>query len=272
MVKFTTQFRKDYKLAIKRGLKIELLEQIVALLAAGQSLPEKNKDHALTGNWVGHRECHILPAWFLVYRVEDDVLVLTLTLVICLESNRYEKAVVALSLRRLFEYLTPYATTATSPASHQTTFEKYELAYQYMRFWRTFLYQHVCRCTHNVEHDSDIFYDVSVCYRQWYWRCGAFYGFLITRPAQRNESIHYVPQDRSKTARKKERACGRFRSSEPPTSPCYSNKKATSFSADGFGPSGESRTHGLLNPIQARYQTALHPVNRAVSNQLDYYN
>ena len=39
-----------------------------------------------------------------------------------------------------------------------------------------------------------------------------------------------------------------------------------------FGPSGESRTHGLLNPIQARYQTALHPVNRAVSNQLDYYN
>lgn len=79
MVKFTTQFRKDYKLAIKRGLKIELLEQIVALLAAGQSLPEKNKDHALIGNWVGHRECHILPDWLLVYRVEDDVLVLTLT-------------------------------------------------------------------------------------------------------------------------------------------------------------------------------------------------
>ena len=79
VVKFTTQFRKDYKLAIKRGLKIELLEQIVALLAAGQSLPDKNKDHALAGNWVGHRECHILPDWLLVYRVEDDVLVLTLT-------------------------------------------------------------------------------------------------------------------------------------------------------------------------------------------------
>ena len=47
VIKFTTQFRKDYKLAMKRGLKIELLEQIVALLAAGQSLPEKNKDHAL---------------------------------------------------------------------------------------------------------------------------------------------------------------------------------------------------------------------------------
>lgn len=79
VVKFTTQFRKDYKLAMKCGLKIELLEQVIMLLAAGETLPEKNKDHALTGNWVGHRECHILPDWLLVYRVEDDVLVLTLT-------------------------------------------------------------------------------------------------------------------------------------------------------------------------------------------------
>lgn len=79
VVKFTTQFQKDYKLAMKRGLKIELLEQVIMLLAAGETLPEKNKDHALTGNWVGHRECHILPDWLLVYRVEDDVLVLTLT-------------------------------------------------------------------------------------------------------------------------------------------------------------------------------------------------
>lgn len=79
VVKFTTQFRKDYKLAMKRGLKIELLERVIMLLATGETLPEKNKDHALTGNWVGHRECHILPDWLLVYRVEDDILVLTLT-------------------------------------------------------------------------------------------------------------------------------------------------------------------------------------------------
>lgn len=79
VVKFTTQFRKDYKLAMKRGLKIELLERVIMLLASGEALPEKNKDHALTGNWVGHRECHILPDWLLVYRIEDDVLVLTLT-------------------------------------------------------------------------------------------------------------------------------------------------------------------------------------------------
>ena len=78
-VKPTTQFKKDYKLAIKRGLKISLLEDIITVLAMGESLPDKNKDHALAGNWVGHRECHIQPDWLLVYRIEDDVLVLTLT-------------------------------------------------------------------------------------------------------------------------------------------------------------------------------------------------
>ena len=77
-VKITTQFKKDYKLAIKRGLKIALLEDVVAALAMGESLPEKNKDHALTGNWTGYRECHIQPDWLLVYYIEDDVLVLTL--------------------------------------------------------------------------------------------------------------------------------------------------------------------------------------------------
>lgn len=77
-VKTTTLFKKDFKLAMKRGLNVELLENIIALLAMGKPLPAKNKDHALTGNWVGHRECHILPDWLLIYRVEDDVLVLTL--------------------------------------------------------------------------------------------------------------------------------------------------------------------------------------------------
>ena len=50
-----------------------------------------------------------------------------------------------------------------------------------------------------------------------------------------------------------------------PEKPRYNNKKATSRKTDGFGPSGESRTHGLLNPIQARYKTALHPEVVAVS-------
>lgn len=78
IVKPTTQFKKDYKLAVKRGLKIDLLKDIIAALAMGEKLPEKNKDHALTGNWVGHRECHILPDWLLIYRIEEEVLVLTL--------------------------------------------------------------------------------------------------------------------------------------------------------------------------------------------------
>lgn len=77
-VKSTTQFKKDFKLAMKRGLKIELLEKVIASLAMGETLCEKYKDHALTGNWVGHRECHVLPNWLLIYRIEDEVLVLTL--------------------------------------------------------------------------------------------------------------------------------------------------------------------------------------------------
>lgn len=78
-VKTTTQFKRDYKLAMRRGLKLGLLEEIITSLAMGEPLPTKNKDHALTGNWIGHRERHILPDWLLVYRIEDDVLVLTLT-------------------------------------------------------------------------------------------------------------------------------------------------------------------------------------------------
>ena len=76
---WTTQFKKDYKLALKRHLNIELLDNVIRSLSRGEALPEKNKDHALTGDWVGHRECHILTDWLLIYRLEEDVLVLTLT-------------------------------------------------------------------------------------------------------------------------------------------------------------------------------------------------
>lgn len=75
---WTTQFKKDYKLALKRHLDIELLDNIIRSLSHGETLPEKNKDHALAGDWAQHRECHIQPDWLLVYRIEDDVLVLTL--------------------------------------------------------------------------------------------------------------------------------------------------------------------------------------------------
>lgn len=71
-VKFTGAFKRDFKLAIKRGKDISLLEHIIAL-------PPENRDHALNGNWSGHRECHIQPDWLLIYRIEQDILVLTLT-------------------------------------------------------------------------------------------------------------------------------------------------------------------------------------------------
>ena len=72
-VRPTTAFQKDYKRAIKRG------DHVVALLADGVTLPEQNQDHALSGAWVGYRECYILPEWLLIYRIDDAVLVLTLT-------------------------------------------------------------------------------------------------------------------------------------------------------------------------------------------------
>ena len=75
---WTTQFKKDYKLAIKRRMNIDLLDDVIRALSRGEKLPEKNKDHELTGNWTGYREWHIQPDWLLIYRIEDDVLVLTL--------------------------------------------------------------------------------------------------------------------------------------------------------------------------------------------------
>ena len=63
---WTTQFKKDYKQALKRHMDIELLDNIIRSLSRGETLPERNKDHALTGDWVGHRECHIcrIGSWF----------------------------------------------------------------------------------------------------------------------------------------------------------------------------------------------------------------
>lgn len=78
-VKLTSKFKKDYKLAKKQGKNMKLLEEIVKTLAKGEKLSEKYYDHALSGNWVGHRECHIQPDWLLIYYQQDDILVLTLS-------------------------------------------------------------------------------------------------------------------------------------------------------------------------------------------------
>lgn len=75
----TTSFKKDYKKLVKRQYNITLLDEVVEQLLNGNPLPEKNKDHALTGNWKGFRECHIMPDWLLVYRIYEDKLILSLT-------------------------------------------------------------------------------------------------------------------------------------------------------------------------------------------------
>ena len=62
-IRATSAFKKSYKRMKKRGLDLTKLETVVDLLAGGHTLPEKYRDHALTGNWVGHRECHIEPDW-----------------------------------------------------------------------------------------------------------------------------------------------------------------------------------------------------------------
>ena len=74
----TTIFKKDLKRARKQGLDLNLLDNVVTALQNGEELPEKNKDHSLTGNWNGHRECHIQPNWLLIYRIVDETLILSL--------------------------------------------------------------------------------------------------------------------------------------------------------------------------------------------------
>lgn len=78
IIKTTSQFRKDYRKAKKRGLPLVLLKEIVDQLALGKTLPAKNRDHILTGTWAGYHECHIQPNWLLIYWIQDETLVLTL--------------------------------------------------------------------------------------------------------------------------------------------------------------------------------------------------
>lgn len=75
----STRMKKDLKNAKKRGYDLTLLATVVDLLASGAKLPEKYKDHSLTGNYAGTRECHITPDWLLVYEIFEGDLILYLT-------------------------------------------------------------------------------------------------------------------------------------------------------------------------------------------------
>lgn len=74
----TTQYKRDLKLARKRGLDENLLDDIIKRLISGIPLPKKNKDHPLVGNYHGCRECHITPDWLLIYSIDNGINLITL--------------------------------------------------------------------------------------------------------------------------------------------------------------------------------------------------
>jgi mRNA interferase YafQ len=74
----SARFKRELKTAIKRGYDIDILETVVDLLAQGVTLPLKNRDHVLIGDYAGYRECHITPDWLLIYKYEQDTVVLYL--------------------------------------------------------------------------------------------------------------------------------------------------------------------------------------------------
>ncbi len=75
---YTNQFKKDFKKAKKQGKNLEKLRKVLVFLQEQQTLPPTYKDHALTGNYFGTRECHIEPDWSLIYKIDGDKLILTL--------------------------------------------------------------------------------------------------------------------------------------------------------------------------------------------------
>lgn len=78
-VRYSTKFKKDFKLCARRGYDLALLQSVIDTLRIPAPLPKKNKDHTLTGDWVGYQECHVLPDWLLIYRVVGDELQLART-------------------------------------------------------------------------------------------------------------------------------------------------------------------------------------------------
>jgi mRNA interferase YafQ len=78
VIQRTSQFKKDYKIAKKRGLDLFKLRTVIELLANGEQLPVQYLEHPLKGNYKGCLECHIEPDWLLVYKVEDELMILSL--------------------------------------------------------------------------------------------------------------------------------------------------------------------------------------------------
>ena len=73
---YSTKARRDLKKLARQNKDMGKLEIILDLLAARGKLPESNRDHALTGNYTGHRGCHVEPDWVLIYRIHEKMLIL----------------------------------------------------------------------------------------------------------------------------------------------------------------------------------------------------
>ncbi|MEG1480164.1 MAG: type II toxin-antitoxin system YafQ family toxin [Kiritimatiellia bacterium] len=78
-MKVTARFRKDYKIAKKRGLDLEKLDRVMTLLHQGDPLPLAYRDHVLTGDYVNTHECHIAPDWLLIYMFRAPFLIFVRT-------------------------------------------------------------------------------------------------------------------------------------------------------------------------------------------------
>lgn len=74
----SSRYKKSYKKMAKRGLSLKLLDDVVYKLSHGKKLDKKYKDHILKGKFKGYHECHIQPDWLLIYKIQDDMLILTL--------------------------------------------------------------------------------------------------------------------------------------------------------------------------------------------------
>lgn len=78
-IRYSSTFKRDYKTIVKRGYNIKVFEEALQILIEERPLPPKHLDHALIGDYMGYRECHISPDWLLVYKIETEVNTLSLT-------------------------------------------------------------------------------------------------------------------------------------------------------------------------------------------------
>ena len=75
-VRYSTKFKRDFKVCAKRGYNLKRLQNVIDILRVPDSLPPKNRDHNLTGNYAGYRECHVEPDWLLIYQQTETELLL----------------------------------------------------------------------------------------------------------------------------------------------------------------------------------------------------